>query len=238
MISMLICSPRENELKYLVSCSKSLAETESDERWQFRCCRSGEEIQSAIADGESYDIVCVDVEMDNAVEAASRFKQTNPAAHVIIISGRSVSPCSYVIPAIMNSGLIMRPLTADIIEKGLKDNISAYISRMYGSKIDRCFILDSKDGRQLVPYNIISYFESREKKIFLYTAQNEYSFYDTLDRLEKSLPPEKFIRCHRSFIINRDKINSIVVAKNLITLDNGEMIPLSRTYKSVLRELK
>ena len=238
MISMLICSPRENELKYLTSCSKRLAETESDERWQFHCCRNEAELQEAVDEGDSYDIICVDIEMENAIEAAGKLKFDNPDAHVIIISGRSVSPAEYVVPSVMNSGLMLRPLTADGVAKSLKDNISAYLEKMYRGRLENCFILDSKDGRQLVPHNMISYFESREKKIFLYTAKNEYSFYDTLDRLEKALPEDRFVRCHRSFIINRDKISSIVVNKNLIMLDNGEMIPLSRTYRSVLKELK
>lgn len=238
MISMLICISDEKESKFIVSYVRELAELESDERWDIRICRSGDDIFAAADEGESYDMILVDNSIPEAAAAVGKCRRINPEAHIIILSAKNQTAADCISAEYMNMGIIMRPFTQEKLENGLRDNVRSFVKRMNDGKTESSFILDSKDGRQFVPYNTISYFESREKKIFLYTHSNEYSFYDTLDRLEESLPQGKFIRCHRSFIVNRDKISGIAVSKNRLTLDNGEMIPISRTYKSELKELK
>ena len=62
----------------------------------------------------------------------------------------------------------------------------------------------------------------------------EYGFYLTMDRLAEELP-EQFLRCHRSFIVNSRKIRKIMLSQNLIGLEDGFDIPLSRSYKAVLK---
>ena len=237
MISMLICSPEEKELRYFASVMKELAASESDERWEFRYCHSADEMTLAADSGDIFDMICIDADVPEMLTAAGRLKALNPDAHIIIVARKNVSPASYILPAVFGMGLIMRPLGAQEVEEGLRENVRAYVRKMSGAGTGNSFVLDSKEGRMLIPYNSIAYFESREKKIFLYTSKNEYSFYDTLDRLEKDLPAGQFIRCHRSFIVSRDKISSIAAAKNLIILDNGEMVPLSRTYKAELKSM-
>ena len=67
-------------------------------------------------------------------------------------------------------------------------------------------------------------------------APERASFYDTLDNLEQKLDSD-FVRCHRSFIIAKSRIKKVMLSKNLILLDNGYEIPLSRSYKSAIKEL-
>jgi DNA-binding LytR/AlgR family response regulator len=56
----------------------------------------------------------------------------------------------------------------------------------------------------------------------------------SLKSIENQLPPEKFIRVHRSFIINKDKIK--VIERNRIVFDNNIYIPVSDQYKGKFRE--
>ena len=235
---MLICIADEKELKFIVSYVRELAELESDERWDLRICRNGKEIFAAADEGEGYDIILADNSIPETAAVVGKCRRVNPEAHIMIVSAKDQSAADCISPEYMNMGIITRPFTQEKLENGLRENVRSFVKRMNDGRTESSFILDSKDGRQFIPYNTISYLESREKKIFLYTNANEYSFYDTLDRLEESLPQGKFIRCHRSFIVNRDKISGIAVSKNRITLDNGEMIPISRTYKSELKEMK
>ena len=100
---------------------------------------------------------------------------------------------------------------------------------------DENYVIDNREGRQLVPYSKILYFESRAKKIFVITESCEYSVYDTLDNLEKILP-KNFVRCHRSFIVAVSEIKKIMFSQNTIVLENGILIPLSRSYKSAMKD--
>ena len=85
-------------------------------------------------------------------------------------------------------------------------------------------------------YSAICFFEARNKKIYLNTGAKEYGFYSTMEQLEQELSTS-FIRCHRSFIVNVEKIEKVMFSKNLLFLTDGYEIPVSRTYKSVLRPL-
>ena len=46
--------------------------------------------------------------------------------------------------------------------------------------------------------------------------------------LEETLPSSRFIRIHRSFIIQKNKINSL--SKNRVTIGNKEL-PIGESYK-------
>ena len=97
-------------------------------------------------------------------------------------------------------------------------------------------VLTSKEETLSIPYSQIYFFEAREKKVFVCTCREEFGFYHTIDKLEKDLP-EQFIRCHRGFIVNTEKIRRISFSQNVIFLADDFNVPLSRSYKPLLRGL-
>lgn len=61
-----------------------------------------------------------------------------------------------------------------------------------------------------VEYRDILYIESRNKYILFHKTDGEtLQCYGKLDEIEKSLPPELFIRCHKSFIVNTSHITEM-----------------------------
>ena len=48
--------------------------------------------------------------------------------------------------------------------------------------------------------------------------------------------PEEFIRCHRSFIINRKKIEKVVLSQSTVVMEEGLMVPISRSYRTRMRQ--
>ena len=59
-------------------------------------------------------------------------------------------------------------------------------------------------------------------------------FNSSLDRLADQLG-EGFWRCHRSFLVNRDRIRAVHLKEQTVELDNGESCLLSRKAKSEYR---
>ena len=57
----------------------------------------------------------------------------------------------------------------------------------------------------------------------------------TLEKLLETLPPE-FRRVHRSFVVNADNIQRVVLSQNLVYLRGDVAVPLSRSYKKEVRE--
>ena len=95
--------------------------------------------------------------------------------------------------------------------------------------------MKSRDERIRVPYRKILYFEARERRLCLRMAGEELTFTGTLEKLLETLPPE-FRRVHRSFVVNADNIQRVVLSKNLVYLRGDVAVPLSRSYKKEVRE--
>jgi two-component system, LytTR family, response regulator LytT len=55
-----------------------------------------------------------------------------------------------------------------------------------------------------------------------------------LKSLEAQLPESKFMRVHKSYIVNLQKIN--VIERNEIVYDDGTIIPISALYKTKFQE--
>lgn len=237
MISMLICSHVDAEINFILSRAKNIASIKSDVDWDFIVCRSEEEIGSSLRERDCFNIIIMDLSFENGLDTVKLLRKSNPLSYIMLTAEKSQAPTEYVRHDILAAGLALRPLKARRFGEMLDENLDAYLKSFYADSSDVNFILDGKDGRQLIPYSSISYFEACEKKILLYTSKDQYSFYDTLDNLEKSLSDD-FVRCHRSFIARKDKISKIMLSQGIMILNNGEMIPISRTYKSTIKELR
>lgn len=75
----------------------------------------------------------------------------------------------------------------------------------------------------------ILYIESLKDYIRVKTETKEIISYQKISFLEEKLPPEKFLRIHRSFIVALDKIQAFSAS----TVDVGKTeIPIGRFYKN------
>jgi DNA-binding LytR/AlgR family response regulator len=81
-------------------------------------------------------------------------------------------------------------------------------------------------------YADIVYLESLENYVNIYTKKDKTVIRSTFSNVESNLPADLFIRIHRSFIVRLAAITCI--HQDMITLDNGALIPLSKSYKDEL----
>ncbi|MCL6452763.1 MAG: LytTR family transcriptional regulator DNA-binding domain-containing protein [Alicyclobacillus sp.] len=89
----------------------------------------------------------------------------------------------------------------------------------------------------------VVYFESYQKKTYYHTATEAFAMGTPLQDLERRLPPERFLRVHRSFIVNvawidhlyRDRRSNLVV---VVRDERRTEIPVAQTYvRNVRRAL-
>ncbi|MFQ5446945.1 MAG: LytR/AlgR family response regulator transcription factor [Saprospiraceae bacterium] len=77
----------------------------------------------------------------------------------------------------------------------------------------------------------VLYFESEKDYVFIYTTQKRYLTLLSLKQLEKELPPDKFVRVHRSFIVSLDKVD-LIDGNRLVIKD--KQIPVSRRLQEAI----
>jgi len=88
------------------------------------------------------------------------------------------------------------------------------------------------DGKYVrLPYDDILYFENIGDYIKAITKKGSYLFYDTMKGLDSKIVNPRFLKIHRSYIINMNMITDI--KDNTVVIDK-QVIPVSRAYKNIL----
>jgi two-component system LytT family response regulator len=67
-----------------------------------------------------------------------------------------------------------------------------------------------------------------------------YDVRESITTFENKLPSARFLRIHRSFIVNLDRVNMLEPCNGseyIVTLRSGKHLPLGRTYRQSIREL-
>lgn len=92
--------------------------------------------------------------------------------------------------------------------------------------------LKISDTIRHIPLSQILYFEAigRKHLVMLRMTDEILEFYGSLTAIEEELG-ERFWRCHRGFLVNREHIHQILLKENIVELTKGERCLLSRRAK-------
>jgi DNA-binding LytR/AlgR family response regulator len=97
------------------------------------------------------------------------------------------------------------------------------------------FFIKSENKIERIVVNEIFFIESLHNYVKIYTQNRKYMTLLTLKSLEEFLPSGKFMKVHKSYIVNIEKINSVEGDELNI---NNEKIPVSRSLKEeILQKL-
>lgn len=234
MIVMLISDCPDAERKSILACARDKAALLTDEMWEWIECGNSDELRKIADSNPRVDIYCIDLTIPGSLELTKELRRNNPTSYIILIADTGISPVVYMRPQINAGSLMLKPVSVAEASEVFAEAISTYVANE-GSSAARTFVVENRGERSIVGYQRINYFESREKKVFLCTDSEEFGFYNSLDELEKTLG-EEFIRIHRSFLVNRRKITSVFISQSRVILTDGSELPLSRSYKSTVRE--
>lgn len=107
--------------------------------------------------------------------------------------------------------------------------------------IDR-LVVKTGSKIKVIPIDQIIYIESQDDYVMIYTAEGKFLKQQTMKYLEHHLNPSKFIRTHRSYIVNIDTIKQLELYEKtsyLVTLSNGTKLKISDSgYKALKGVMK
>lgn len=235
MVEMLIFGTRKQEVDAIKRHARDYAALLTEELWDYACYSEIDQLKGFLNQNPLLDMACVDITVEESIEQVEKLRTNNKHAYITLVASTSISPATYMRPGIMAGSLLLKPLTENQIQKVLGEAFRTFVKRFDIQEQKEQFVIDSKMGKFFVDYENICYFEAREKKIFLITKAKEIAFYDTIEDLENRLP-EQFARCHRSFLVNTSCIQQIHLGQNLLILENGDELPISRSYRKKFKE--
>ena len=123
---------------------------------------------------------------------------------------------------------------ADIVKNKIKECIHIALKRHVGSEA-KTIKIKANDTIIILDMDEIIFIESTHirHKLRLHTKSRALEFNSELKTMHELLD-KRFIRCHRTCIVNKDKIKAINNSDNTITMSNNGVCPVSRNGKKFL----
>jgi len=122
---------------------------------------------------------------------------------------------------------------------GIDADTLAEAARPPGQRVER--VLFREEGRvHVVPIGRVDFVEAQDDYLSFAVAGKRFRKQQTMTRLEEQLDPARFVRIHRSYLLNVERLARLdLYAKDswLAILADGTKLPVSRSGNARLREL-
>ncbi len=175
------------------------------------------------------DVFILDINLQadiSGLELAQKLRENNKQAYIIFTTGH----LEYALVAykVKTFDYIAKPITIERLEETIK--------RLYD---DINFEKHSKylalNNKTYINQDDIECIKKDGMKLVVYTDKQKYEAYASFSKVEPLLT-DNFIRCHKSYIANVDKIKNIETNYNTIKFDNSECF-IGPKYKNNFMEV-
>lgn len=191
---------------------------------------SGEKLLKFINDGNIYDLIFLDIEMDNldGIEFGKILRNENDDDNTKIVYISWKEKYAMELFRIRPYDFLIKPLD----EK--KDEIEEIIQKINDTMIkeNQYFVYQVGKTYNKELYSNISYFSSSNRVVNIHTKKNVTTFYSKLDAVEEEVDKNLFLRIHKSLLINVRHANRF--ERKQVIMDTDEVLEISKTYREAV----
>ena len=161
----------------------------------------------------SIDVMLLDIDFNSTmsgIELAKLIRKKNKKAYIIFMTGHfEYSLLSF---QVKTFDFLVKPITYAKFE--------STILRVYNDIFDNSSkFINLCNGKYLVRESDVLYIEKYRTKALVHTESSTIEVYGSFKSLETRLP-DNFKRCHKSYVVNSEKITKIDGRNNIIYLDD------------------
>ena len=126
-------------------------------------------------------------------------------------------------------GYLVKPFT----ELSLLSNIAVCWNN-YEKSLEGCLVFKHENNLIKLNHTQILFLQAYDNYCYIVTANQKYLVPKTLKYTAQTLNPSKFIKSHRSYIVNLSKVEKI--SNNSLIIQQNS-IPISRKYKTAILQM-
>ena len=135
--------------------------------------------------------------------------------------------------------LTLNRVRATIGESDTTPALDRYRESLRKGPISRLFV---RSGRTIIPVSVdeVSWFEADGDYVAIHVGRARHLVHVSLSRLEARLDASRFVRIHRTSIVNLDRVaafRAVEKGRVVAVLDDGTRLEVSRSKAKELREL-
>lgn len=200
-----------------------------------RCFSDADELAAHLAAGGGVDIAFMDIVLseDDApgalgtgIDAAARLFPAGCGTQVVYVTGYDAFHTQAYRTA--HASFLVKPVTQASVDLALDQALGRILDER-----ERPLRVRVKDGERVVRPGDIAFAESRRHRVLLHTDDEVIEASGKLSDVERALP-ERFVRCHQSFLVNLDRVERLDAAE--VLLSSGERVPISKNRRRQVRD--
>lgn len=197
--------------------------------WLSEACYTDFELVTTIYDVFKGDVELILIhvkEKQNYIEMAQSLQECFP--HIRIIFYSEKTDCAEDIFKTVPLYFLKLPFRIEALNHALER-----VKKSCTEDTIRSLLIHSRGQTLRIRYSSILYIESLGRKLLIYADCGMYETYMKVDEVLSKLPPQ-FKQCHRSYIVNMERIEQY--SSQGLLLASDKFVPLSKTYRNVIKE--
>jgi DNA-binding LytR/AlgR family response regulator len=225
-MNVLICDDVAKDAKWLAD---MLAESDFEVQTAVFTCpwQAYDHIKSSTI----VDVAFLDILMPamNGINLAEKMRESNFAGEIIFLTNsNNFANQSYRIRAF---DYLLKPLTREKINE-----VMNALQSLQGNEDREGLFVKTQGVARIIPFRDISYIEADKHNVYIKLQDKSIKIYSSFSEItEQILLDNRFVQCHRSYIVNLNEIKTI--ANNEVVMRGGKIIPISKGYQKVKNKI-
>lgn len=241
MLRVHVCEDQKEQRERLETFIKETIQVENLSMELGIVTANPEEMLEGVKREQETGICFLDIELQhkmNGMELAKKIREYQPRCFIIFVTTHSEMSYMTFTYKVEAMDFIIKDDIRELknrVHQCLLNCKERYQENM--EKIRKSFQVKVGSKVKEVSYDEILFFEVAESyhKVLLHTKSSVIEFNGKLKQIEESLD-NQFYRCHRSYLVNVDKIVEKRPEEGIIIMEGGESCPISvRMGKTLLK---
>ncbi|MGD6731916.1 MAG: LytR/AlgR family response regulator transcription factor [Pleomorphochaeta sp.] len=175
----------------------------------------------------NYDLLFIDIFLNdtNGFNIAQQINKEKNTPIILYSSSKDFAVEGYQINLF---GYLLKPLSIN--------KLYTFLDRFHEVNQTKTISFMKKGKEEIILTKNILFIESKGRQVYIHTNKNQkLVYYDSLDNVEKRLDDPKFLRTHKSYLVNMKKITKL--NQRWFEVENGEHVIIKiKEYKKIVQQ--
>ena len=187
------------------------------------------------------DIIFLDIEMPglNGFEMLKKIPPGKKPYTIFVTAYEEHAVKAFEVEAV---DYLLKPVTKERLSAALDRarNLLRQSASPKRNEYPKHLAIKEQDGVHLIKMSQVDWVEADGRYVILHSGSRSFAMREGINSLSARLDPSRFLRIHRSFVVNVDRIAKLQPSFHgdyRVLLHDGTRLLLTRHYKSVIQKI-